>query len=598
MRLISTRTLRLEEYVGPKIPSYAILSHCWGEEEISFQQMQDLSIQLKRNFAKLESTCQLALNNSIDYVWVDTCCIDRTSSAELSEAINSMFEWYNKADVCYAFLHDLDPSAETEAGLRDCKWFTRGWTLQELLAARDVRFYDASWKFRGTKSDLVRTISDITHIHPSYLVGTIPLLDSLRLTHAVVKMSWMSKRTTTKVEDMAYCLLGIFNINMPLLYGEGPKAFRRLQEEILVKDGDLSILAWQPEHPISGTAGVLAKSPSEFSWVQNFNMDFSVFVNRKECSFTSRGLQLRSQLLEQPLISDSHKADPPPYFRSLLDLDCWAWAMTEDPTEPVWFKWPRPVSGRKDVSFGIYLRKHGASSYCRDFMGTSNGLVILDPRNLPKMCPPETIFMHIHRDSLPPSYLTHFPDDPYGNANEQNVQQIGVHFPKQPGLDIVDVANQGLWDASNRMILCTYYELATIVTIRLNHTMYSGMSDILLILRPLHIYCRVQICLLDSRSRTSQYLLENVTKLNDKDLFRSSELNLSFVTSQLLKSEDQKWNISCSTSLEVISGISLRFKVLRVNLGLSHVASGDISEDGGSNVNVQVPALYPGTSMI
>jgi hypothetical protein len=562
----------VEEYVGLEIPPYAILSHCWGKEEVSLQEMQNSSLQLKLSHSKIWETCQLAQSNGIDYIWVDTCCIDKTSSAELSEAINSMFEWYSNAIICYTFLHDLDPSTETDVGLRDCRWFTRGWTLQELLAPRDVSFYDSSWTFRGTKKDLVGTISEITQIHPSYLVGTIPLRSSLRLTHAAVKMSWMSCRKTTRVEDMAYCLLGIFDVNIPLLYGEGVKAFRRLQEVILVNDGDLSILAWKPDYPLSGIAGVLAKSPSEFSWIRNINMDFSVFVNRKECSLTCWGLRLTGNLLQQPTLVANNQ-NSPPYFRYLLDLDCWAWAMEKNPTERVWLKWPRLAPGRQDFTFGIYLRKHGASSYCRDFADT-NSLAILDPRCLPPVLPAETLSMHTHHDSLPQSYLTNFPDDPYGNADHGKIIQLGVHLPRLPGLEIVPKENQGLWDASNSIVLCTYYELAAIITIRPNNTVYDGMSEIILLLKPLHIYHKVNIYLLFSSSTISEFSLERIAKMNDENFMKLSGTN------QSLRSEDQKWDINCSASLEIVPSISLHYKVLHVNMSISRVTRGPINDEG------------------
>jgi hypothetical protein len=210
MKLINVSSFRLEEFVGSDIPPYAILSHCWGDDEISFQDMQSRLVRFKKGFAKISGTCRLAQSHKIQYVWIDTCCINKTSSAELSEAINSMFEWYRSARVCYAFLSDLDHYTETEAGFRQSRWFTRGWTLQELLSPREVSFYDASWKFRGKRGDLLEIISEITHIDPAYLQNTETLPDRLRLTHAAVKMSWMSSRNTTRVEDMAYCLLGLF----------------------------------------------------------------------------------------------------------------------------------------------------------------------------------------------------------------------------------------------------------------------------------------------------------------------------------------------------------------------------------------------------
>ena len=173
------------------------------------------------------------------------CCIDKTSSAELSEAINSMFRWYEKAKVCYAYLSDVSGDANLKKDVSEfvgSRWFTRGWTLQELVAPKSVLFYSrryTGWHFLGTKEDLCDHISAVTGIDTDTLYGA-----GLELASVARKMSWASHRETTRVEDTAYCLLGIFDVNMPLLYGEGKKAFLRLQEEILRSSYDYSLFAW------------------------------------------------------------------------------------------------------------------------------------------------------------------------------------------------------------------------------------------------------------------------------------------------------------------------------------------------------------------
>ena len=180
MRLINVRTWRLEEFPGTDIPQYAVLSHTWDTEEVSFQDMRGWLIQFRKRFAKIRATCQQAMKDNIDYVWVDTCCIDKSSSAELTEAINSMFAYYRNAVVCYVLLSDLNPSIETNTGLPQCRWFTRGWTLQELIAPPEVRFYDSAWKFRGTTIDLLKAISRITHIRSDVLQWRAQPKDPLR----------------------------------------------------------------------------------------------------------------------------------------------------------------------------------------------------------------------------------------------------------------------------------------------------------------------------------------------------------------------------------------------------------------------------------
>lgn len=278
---------------------YAILSHTWEHEEVSFQQFQDLDLaRTMAGFAKIQSTCTLAQARGLDYAWVDTCCIDKSSSAELSEAINSMFNYYRLASVCFAYLSDfpnnplislqrLENSGMSEAdfqahpdlqAFRSCRWFTRGWTLQELIAPSELLFYNSGWQLIGGKKTLSGLLSVITDIDRGILMGTA---DPFSIP-ACIRMSWAAKRDTTRVEDIAYCLLGIFDVNLPLIYGEGYKAFQRLQEEILRANCDLSILSWSPcnsvplkyipalykdDTAMAGFRGPYAWAPSEFAGV-------------------------------------------------------------------------------------------------------------------------------------------------------------------------------------------------------------------------------------------------------------------------------------------------------------------------------------------
>jgi hypothetical protein len=193
--------------------------------------------------------------------WIDTCCIDKTSSAELTEAINSMFNWYRDAQICYAYLQDVendeDPSHPSSTFSRS-RWFTRGWTLQELIAPPKLLFLSKDWREIGSRSDLVDVIADITSIDKFLFEYGI-----LGRYSTAQRMSWASRRKTTRVEDQAYCLLGLFGVNMPLLYGEGQRAFVRLQEEIMKHSDDHSIFAWSLA--TVKESGMLATSPSDFS---------------------------------------------------------------------------------------------------------------------------------------------------------------------------------------------------------------------------------------------------------------------------------------------------------------------------------------------
>ncbi|KAI1861856.1 hypothetical protein JX265_009359 [Neoarthrinium moseri] len=248
-RLVDTATLRMRRFTAANVPKYGILSHTWVDgEEVNFQEMTQIvdspghPARQRSGYNKIVRTCEAARDQALGYVWIDTCCIDKSSSAELSEAINSMFQWYQKADLCFAFLSDLEPYAYLPDVLDQCRWFTRGWCLQELLAPRDIVFLNSAWQTVGSKIELSRLLSGITNIDTGILA------DGRLIYNCPVaqRMSWASKRKTTRTEDMAYCLLGIFDVNMPLLYGEGSKAFLRLQEEIIKRSNDMSIFAYAP----------------------------------------------------------------------------------------------------------------------------------------------------------------------------------------------------------------------------------------------------------------------------------------------------------------------------------------------------------------
>lgn len=250
MRLLNSRTLQLEEFIGDaNVPPYAILSHTWGEEEVTLQDIISTagSLKEKKGFKKIQYCCSQALADGLHWAWVDTCCIDKTSSAELSEAINSMFRWYSRSKVCYAYLTDV-PYDGFNDSLPKSRWFTRGWTLQELLAPSSVVYYSAEWTRIGDSEDFISVLRNVTRIDEGILSRT----KSLDWISVAEKMSWAATRETTRVEDMAYCLLGIFNINMSLLYGEGERAFQRLQEEILRNSWDQSLFAWGLKEDLVG----------------------------------------------------------------------------------------------------------------------------------------------------------------------------------------------------------------------------------------------------------------------------------------------------------------------------------------------------------
>lgn len=222
-------------------PNYAILSHRWFEEEVTFQDMSRSDIEQMRGYAKLSSACDRALSFGFGYLWMDTCCIDKTSSSELSESINSMYAWYKAAMLCIVYLNDVHRSS-WEDHLKESEWFKRGWTLQELIAPEELIFVDKDWDVIGTKKILATRLAEITGINKHAL-----LTGNLDRISIATKMSWASRRRTTRPEDIAYSLMGIFDVHMPTIYGEGDRAFIRLQEEIMKRSNDQSIFAWSEQ---------------------------------------------------------------------------------------------------------------------------------------------------------------------------------------------------------------------------------------------------------------------------------------------------------------------------------------------------------------
>ncbi|KAL8377287.1 hypothetical protein RB595_008123 [Gaeumannomyces hyphopodioides] len=293
MRFINTETLAFEEVEAPEPKSYAILSHTWGDGEVTFRDMADMEIaSLKAGFDKIAKTCLLARLEGYRLAWIDTCCIDKSSSAELSEAINSMFSLYAESGKCFVYLNDYhsDIFIDTEFAL--CRWFTRGWTLQELIAPDELQFYQAGWQALGTKRSL------LSYIHAITRIPTVVLEDREATFSCCIaqRMSWAAGRVTKRPEDVAYCLLGLFRVNMPMLYGMGKKAFFRLQEEIIKDTNDLSIFAWI-DQSLSADAehSIFADSPSVFKDCSNLiPSEGEAFTGY--FSITNRGLRIHTTI--------------------------------------------------------------------------------------------------------------------------------------------------------------------------------------------------------------------------------------------------------------------------------------------------------------
>lgn len=326
MRLLNVRTYGLEEFFEPDVPPYAILSHRWEQGEITFTDIKNNAFRGKEAYNKLQFACKQACEDCLDYVWIDTLCIDKSSSAELSEAINSMFRWYQEATVCYAFMSDVWTESQALGGLTTLfarsAWFTRGWTLQELIAPEKVNFYGAGGSYIGSRDSLCSVISRITRINIEVLrARQKPLELILGACTVAQRMSWAAHRQTTRIEDRAYSLIGIFAVNMPLLYGEGKRAFTRLQEEILKVGSDLSIFAWQPcRSERTDRRNLLAVSPENFAEctgiVHSPQLD-QPFGDDVTLTMTNVGLRI-----DRPLVASAARDTPTRAGDLLLSLEC------------------------------------------------------------------------------------------------------------------------------------------------------------------------------------------------------------------------------------------------------------------------------------
>lgn len=282
-------------------PAYAILSHCWDTEEVLFADLADgLEARKKQGFSKIEKACVQAARDGFEYIWIDSCCIDKSSSAELSEAINSMFAWYRGASKCYAYLADVERPEE----FRRSRWFTRAWTLQELLAPSALQpigkpgmeFFSSQWQSLGSKASLSLLISEASGIGREYLEGK-----DLNDASISMRMSWAAEREATRAEDIAYSLLGLFDVNMPLLYGEGKlKAFRRLQEEIMKISEDETLFAWGDADFDMGSssADVLASDPKDFTDARDLVPFDEADGPIAPYSMTHRGLRICLKVLQ------------------------------------------------------------------------------------------------------------------------------------------------------------------------------------------------------------------------------------------------------------------------------------------------------------
>lgn len=460
MWLINARTLHLEDFYVKHTPPYAILSHTWGSKETSFAQLTSHAENgNKIDDDKIIQTCRLALEHGLEYAWVDTCCIDKRSSAELSEAINSMYRWYQQADICFVYLEDLPSDEAIEEGLGKCRWPTRGWTLQELIAPSNVKFYDSEWRLQGHKSDLQAPLARWTNLPGDLLLGRTPL----EYYAVASRMSWASRRNTTRIEDVAYSLLGVFDVNMPLLYGEGEKAFQRLQEEIIKKKSDLSILGWAEEqdekHELSAfpLTKLFARSPAAFRGIDNGLKE--EISESTELSITQRGLIIIND--EFPIMVNQCYVKESAGRRQIAlevrsarkgDRDALEWVYTP------------PLR--------IPLRQTTSSTFAR-----SSNRVLPD-----KYIPGEQ--MHLSRFCL----TLHPTESTVEHARK--TRRRGIHVPEVvlPGHHVREVCPKSTWDVEDNIFLPARYKymLSNVVAVMLEDTdRRDGVGFIVLIDRRL-----------------------------------------------------------------------------------------------------------------
>ncbi|KAI0349952.1 HET-domain-containing protein [Trametes cingulata] len=301
-------SLRCLDGPAEVLGGYAALSHVWQGAEQPFEELETLrragvTLDAPSVSVKVRECRTLAMAYGLPWYWVDAPCIDQRNSAELQEAITSMFRWYAGASICFAYLPDVPSSdriRERGSAFRRSVYFTRGWTLQELIAPRRVIFVSAEWTVLGEKEDLADVLEEITRVPADVLA----LRRSPSDVSVACRLSWASQRSTRRVEDQAYCLMGLFDIHMRVDYGEGDKAFQRLQQRILKAHCDHTLFAWggvrdmDPLVPPSEAqinpgprTSLFAPSPAAFSGCTSMHSvaieDFLITLER--CGILSAG---------------------------------------------------------------------------------------------------------------------------------------------------------------------------------------------------------------------------------------------------------------------------------------------------------------------
>jgi len=450
-----------------------------------------------------------------------------------------MFQWYAHSRACYVYLEDFtlssinveddtcricctkfsEPESQSDRWclncLSKCRWFTRGWTLQELIAPRQIMVYDKNWalvgKLESFDDNLKRVISSITGIPHIYLNGAT----EIRAASVAQRMSWASRRETTREEDMAYCLLGIFDVNMPLLYGEGSKAFTRLQEEILKSSDDQSLFAWNISRNLTGPywkgdekaswknkgnllTSLLAPSPKSF-------LDSSAIIpahrSRKHTDapyhMTNRGLRI-----DLPLLQNAIRGGALTYEIILRGHDlCYATLRCVDMTQPA-----SPLAL-------VIFRLEGDSF----------------ARYQPDEPIATTVFRPVYRDIAPSSiYFPKYPTFP-GELLEK-------FWQRRPTMSLIVGSMPFSWSLSSVLPTAYWDANSGIVSVRSGEQVAFVMHNTLEVEQPEHILLRVRyhgsswIC--DIKLANSDQEAHNLWKTL-KELRETSDMELKLRRNQV-----------------------------------------------------------------
>jgi hypothetical protein len=468
------------------------------------------------------------------------------------ESINSMFQWYQDAVECYVFLSDLPAGTTSSEGFVGCKWFTRGWTLQELIAPTTVIFYNQSWKYLGTKEEFSDEISLITNIKKEVLEGSAQLWNE----SVAARMSWAAHRETTRTEDLAYCLLGIFEVNMGMIYGEGQNAFRRLQEEIVRQSNDLTIFAWNQASGEDADSGIFAQSPTLFGGSGIIEPIDQALLD-PEFSLTNKGLKFDN-------------------FKLL-----WTESRKETLGGERGFKktYALPLGNRKKKCIAVPLRKIGPGLFVR------NGTLITISWNSGDG---EAVNFYLH---VTPSYSHFFEDSRLKEA---------VMFPKAQ-FKIQEVVPKSHWDEANSLFFAPVENLKLVLAASGSITLGGSAVQVVVCIDFEFDPVRCRIFNVETHNPLSAWLFRH-TRLNYDvtwdDIRADKPEIMVFIDEVEISVDGTEYRISASINKGVVSSIS-KYSIYSVSFAVQTLSqpppslpSSDRKSNQDSGVSTVFPRMY------